>query len=254
MLNLGAVPILDFDDDPHDLTSEQMLADAGTGGPDVAVLAFLSEEVIETVEGWQVNKVGTVPFVTIEYPIFEAVRGTNRVRIAPMPIGAPAAALVAERMIRAGATSLIAVGSCGALKPLAEGEFVLPNKALRDEGTSYHYLPAGHWVQTDPELTTTCVQVARSAGFSTLVAPVWTTDGFFRETRDLAEQRRQLGCVAVEMECAALAAIAKFHSVRFAQFLFTADTLAENDYDVRGFGVDSHHTALSLALEAAASC
>ena len=50
-----------------------------------------------------------MPFVTIEYPIFEAVRGTNRVRIAPMPIGAPAAALVAERMIRAGATSLIAV-------------------------------------------------------------------------------------------------------------------------------------------------
>ena len=49
MLNLGAVPILDFDDDPHDLTSEQMLADAGTGGPDVAVLAFLSEEVIEKV-------------------------------------------------------------------------------------------------------------------------------------------------------------------------------------------------------------
>ena len=131
---------------------------------------------------------------------------------------------------------------------------MLPNKALRDEGTSYHYLPAGHWVQTDPELTTTCVQVARSAGFSTLVAPVWTTDGFFRETRDLAEQRRQLGCIAVEMECAALAAIAQFHSVRFAQFLFTADTLAENDYDVRGFGVDSHHTALSLALEAAASC
>ena len=66
MLNLGAVPILDFDDDPHDLTSEQMLADAGTGGPDVAVLAFLSEEVIEKVEGWQVNRVGTVPFVTIE--------------------------------------------------------------------------------------------------------------------------------------------------------------------------------------------
>jgi len=186
--------------------------------------------------------------------VWGAVGGTNRVRMAPMPIGAPAAALVAERMIRAGATSLIAVGSCGALKPLAEGEFVLPNKALRDEGTSYHYLPAGHWVQTDPELTTTCVQVARSAGFSTLVAPVWTTDGFFRETRDLAEQRRQLGCIAVEMECAALAAIAQFHSVRFAQFLFTADTLAENDYDVRGFGVDSHHTALSLALEAAASC
>jgi phosphorylase pnp/udp family protein len=171
-----------------------------------------------------------------------------------MPIGAAAAALVTERMIRSGADSLVAVGSCGALRKLQEGEFVVPSRALRDEGTSYHYLKAGAWVETDEALRATVAKVARSAGFGAQVAPVWTTDGFFRETRALVEQRKSQGCVAVEMECAAMAAIAKVRGVRFAQLLFTADTLADNDYDLRGFGVDSHHVALSLALEAAAGC
>ena len=235
MLMPGAFPILDFDDDPDDLISPMMFADVQAEGPGVAVLAFLSEKTIETAEGWEVRRVGTV-------------------RVVPMPIGAAAAALVTERMIRSGADSLVAVGSCGALRKLPEGEFVVPSRALRDEGTSYHYLKAGAWVETDEALRATVAKVARSAGFGAQVAPVWTTDGFFRETRALVEQRKSQGCVAVEMECAAMAAIAKVRGVRFAQLLFTADTLADNDYDLRGFGVDSHHVALSLALEAAAGC
>ena len=254
MLTPGPYPILDFDDDPEDLTSSMMLADVEGDGPDVAVLAFLSECVIETTKGWGVRRTSTVPFVTIEYPIYELTRQGVRVAAVPMPIGAATAAMVGERMIRSGAEKLIAVGSCGALEPLPEGEFLLPNKALRDEGTSYHYLPAGHWVETDPGLTEICAKTARDAGFGALVAPTWTTDGFFRETRQLAKQRRQLGCVVVEMECAALAAMAEVRGVAFAQFLFTADTLAEGSYDRRRFGVDSHHIALSLALEAAAVC
>ena len=254
MLMPGAFPILDFDDDPDDLISPMMFADVQVEGPGVAVLAFLSEKTIETAEGWEVRRVGTVPFVTVEYPIYEATRSGQAVRVVPMPIGAAAAALVTERMIRSGAESLVAVGSCGALRKLPEGEFIVPSRALRDEGTSYHYLKAGAWVETDEALRATVAKVARSAGFGAQVAPVWTTDGFFRETRALVEQRKSQGCVAVEMECAAMAAIAKVRGVRFAQLLFTADTLADDDYDLRGFGVDSHHVALSLALEAAAGC
>ncbi len=254
MLTSGPFPILDFDDDPQDLTSSMMLANVLPVGPAAAVLAFLASEVIETVEGWQARLVDTVPFITVEHPIYELTRGTSQVVVVPMPIGAAAATMVGEHMIRRGATSLVAVGSCGTLQPLPEGEFVVPSKALRDEGTSYHYLPAGQWVETDADLTGVCAQTARAAGFGALVAPTWTTDGFFRETRQLVEQRRRLGCVVVEMECAALAAMSEVRGVAFAQFLFTADTLAGESYDRRGFGVDSHHVALSLALEAAATC
>ena len=138
MLMPGAFPILDFDDDPDDLISPMMFADVEADEPGVAVLAFLSEKTIETAEGWEVRRVGTVPFVTVEYPIYEATRGGQVVRVVPMPIGAAAAALVTERMIRSGTESLVAVGSCGALRKLPEGEFVVPSRALRDEGTSYH--------------------------------------------------------------------------------------------------------------------
>ena len=75
----------------------------------------------------------------------------------------------------------------------------------------------------------------------------WTTDGFFRETPKKVAQFRRLGAATVEMECAGLAACAKFRKVDFAQILFTADTLADmENYDERDWGSDSHSLGLEI--------
>ena len=79
----------------------------------------------------------------------------------------------------------------------------------------------------------------------------WTTDGFYRETREKVAYRKQEGCETVEMECAALAACASLRHAIWGCILFTADTLADPEkYDERNWGKDSFEIALKLCLDA----
>ena len=79
----------------------------------------------------------------------------------------------------------------------------------------------------------------------------WTTDGFFRETKDMVTYRMEEGCSVVEMECSALASCAKFRDVIFGQILFTADSLANlEEYSERNFGISSYDLSFELSLEA----
>lgn len=78
----------------------------------------------------------------------------------------------------------------------------------------------------------------------------WSTDGFYRETKDMVEYRINEGCKVVEMECSALAAVAEFRGAVWGEILFTADSLANVEkYDPRGFGGDSIEYALKLSLD-----
>ena len=79
----------------------------------------------------------------------------------------------------------------------------------------------------------------------------WSTDGFYRETRDKVEYRKSEGCSVVEMECSALAACASLRGALWGQLLYTADTLADADhYDERDWGGNAAVTALELCMEA----
>ena len=81
----------------------------------------------------------------------------------------------------------------------------------------------------------------------------WTTDGFYRETKEMVEYRKAEGYSVVEMECASLAACAEFRNIVFGQLLFTADSLANIElYDTRNWGNDTFALAMNLAMDAAA--
>lgn len=78
----------------------------------------------------------------------------------------------------------------------------------------------------------------------------WTTDGFYRETKEKVEYRKSEGCSVVEMECSALAACAQFRNVVFGQILYTADTLCNLEkWDSRNWGKNSIECALKLCLD-----
>lgn len=250
MLKRGALPILDHDDDPGDVVSA-MTAPVSTRLPQRAVLAILGDKVARHARsvGWE--QIDTMNMVTVSYPIHVVRRAGREVAVVEAPIGAPAAVMVAEYLASAGVRIAVAVGSCGALVPMDEGAFLLPVRALRDEGTSYHYLPPGEWVGTDMGIRRAATRVLSSHGLIAREVDVWTTDGFHRETKQLVADRIERGCAAVEMECAAWAAWAKFRGVRFGQLLFTADSLAHGRYEFRHFGQDSHDIALELAIETA---
>jgi len=125
-------------------------------------------------------------------------------------VGASFAVLVAEELFASGCQLLISVTSAGLILSKAIPPFfVLIERALRDEGTSYHYLPPSDYAQIDRHLLT-----ALDGAFAALRAPVhrgstWTTDAPFRETSLAVEHASSEGIVAVEMEAAALYAFAQ---------------------------------------------
>lgn len=118
------------------------------------------------------------------------------------------------------------------------------------EGTSYQYLPASRYIELDTEPVDVIKKVFEKHNLPFVTCTTWTTDGFFRETKDMVKYRLEEGCTVVEMECSALAAVRRKRDAQYGQFLFTADSLSNvHDYDARDFGRDSHEKALLLGLE-----
>lgn len=174
----------------------------------------------------------------------------REVCLSAAPVGASAAVQLLDFLLACGCDTVITGGSCGALEPLAEGAFLLPTQALRDEGASYHYLPPARWAQLNEEAVQALEAACAGRGAASRRCRTWSTDGFFRETAAMVEHRRAEGCAAVEMECAGLAACAAFRGARFGQLLYTADSLAGLAHDDRGWGEQAVETALGLCLDA----
>jgi uridine phosphorylase len=246
------LPILEYDPDPDDLIRGGMRSNlAGQSLPRVGVVTFLGDISRDWVSEHGFRVASPVNLVTSVYPIWAGAYVGVDLAIAELPVGAPAAVLIVEQMLLLGVDTIVAVGSCGALVRVDEGEFLLPVRALRDEGTSYHYLPPARWVETDAEVREACRKALEARGLKGTDCDTWTTDGFFRETSGLVAKRRDEGCVVVEMECAALAACAQLRGARYGQILYSADTLATDEHDTRGWGHATRGTALLAALDAA---
>lgn len=257
MLTRAELPILDYDDDPFDPISHGMLAASDLRLPERAVVTLLGPLTDRWAAEHGFEQVDAVKMITRSFPIWVgsvgAAPGTG-VALVEIPVGAPAATIVFEHLLRYGVRTVVAVGSCGGLIHFDEGEFVLPARALRDEGTSYHYLPAARWVETDDDVRAACAAAIVAAGMSYAECATWTTDAFLRETPAVIAARRAEGCQVVDMECSALAAVARFRGARFAQILFTADTLATGAHDQRSWGKAARPAALQLAFDAVARC
>jgi uridine phosphorylase len=125
-------------------------------------------------------------------------------------VGAPFAVLVAEELFACGCELLISITSAGQIRAMGPPPYVvLIDRALRDEGTSYHYLPPAPYSHLQPAL---CQRI--EAGWDHTSLPLysgatWTTDAPFRETAGMIEICRAQGILAVEMEAAALYALAE---------------------------------------------
>lgn len=133
----------------------------------------------------------------------------------------------------------------------AEGDFFIPTVALRQEGTSYHYLPPAREVEMNDRAIQAIVTALEKNNLNYRKCKTWTTDGFYRETKEMVLYRKEEGYSVVEMECASLAACAKMRGVVFGQLLFTADSLANVEaHDTRNWGDGTFAVAMKLAFDA----
>ncbi len=148
--------------------------------------------------------------------------------IAISPLGGPSAASLMEELALFGIREFVAVGSAGCLQADIKDKFVIVEKAVRDEGTSYHYLKPSAYAQTDKELSKQLGQFLENKKFEYVIATTWTNDAIYRETKQKVAMAKKLGAVAVEMECAAWCAVAKYRGYKFAQLLYFSDLVNQD--------------------------
>jgi nucleoside phosphorylase len=132
-------------------------------------------------------------------------------------VGAPFAVLVAEELFASGCRFLLSLTSAGQITPAGPPPyFVIIDRALRDEGTSYHYAAPSAYGEADTRLVATAVDVLKEKGLHAVVGSSWTTDAPFRETAEAIEAARSKGVLAVEMEAAALYTFARTTGAKFS--------------------------------------
>jgi len=244
------LPILEYDTD----ATAVIMPDhehLGVALPAKAVFAFLGEAVDNYAREHGATVVAQFVSMTKRFPVYLLEADGRRICLVQAPVGASAAAQVLDWLIGYGVREIITGGSCGVLVDLAENTFLVPAKALRAEGTSYHYLPPSRFVEVSPIARQAIARTLAAHDLPYLEVTTWSTDGFFRETRDMVAYRKSQGCTVVEMECAALAACAAMRGATWGEILFTADTLADLDrYDERNWGEEAVERALTLCIEA----
>lgn len=187
------------------------------------------------------------------HPVFVLESGGEPLAVTHPGLGAPYSAGVLEELIGLGGRKFIACGSCGVLDPaIACGQMIVPTAALRDEGTSYSYQPRGRVSRPHRSAVAAIRRACRTRGIEPLQGSTWTTDAVYRETKRKIRARRDEGCLCVEMEAAALFAVASFRKVVFGQILYAGDDVSGERWDHRGFNrkLDTRESLFWLAVEA----
>jgi uridine phosphorylase len=142
-------------------------------------------------------------------------------------IGSPVVANLADELIAWGSSKLILFSLAGGLQPeLKPGSIVLAERAVRDEGTSYHYLPPAKYVEASPALVSAISGALAQRGISHKVGATWSTDAPYRESREEAVQFQQEGVQAVDMESGGLFAVGQLRGVETASVFVIGDSLA----------------------------
>ena len=249
MIQKHEIPILEFDDNPQAVIMPTH-EDLDLNLPARCVYAFLEEEIERYANAVGAEKVGEFVSATKTYPVYVMTYNGEEVCLAQAPVGSAAAAQFLDWLIGYGVKQIISTGTCGVLVDMPENVFLIPTRALRDEGASYHYVAPSRYIEVDRRALTAIETVLRQASIPYQEVMTWSTDGFYRETPDKVAYRIEEGCRVVEMECASLAAVAQLRDAVWGLLLFTADSLADlENYDQRDWGSEAFGEALVLCLD-----
>lgn len=251
MIHKNEIPILEFDDNPRAVIMPTH-EDLDLNLPARCVYAFLEEEIERYANAVGAEKVGEFVSATKTYPVYVMTYNGEEICLAQAPVGSAAAAQFLDWLIGYGVKQIISTGTCGVLVDMPENVFLIPTRALRDEGASYHYVAPSRYIEVDRRALTAIETVLRQASIPYQEVMTWSTDGFYRETPDKVAYRIEEGCSVVEMECASLAAVAQLRDAVWGLLLFTADSLVDIDnYDQRNWGSEAFDKALEICLDIA---
>lgn len=214
--------------------------------PESAILTFQPGFVKRITQRFPSEKIGN---------LLEVIQIENKkLGLARVPgIGAPAAVVVLEELIGLGVRQFIIIGTAGGLqKHVKVGDLVLCEAAIRDEGTSYHYLPPAKYARGSADLTQKLHDSLIQSGHKIFSGISWSVDAPYRETMDEVRQYQSEGVLTVEMEAAALFAVAEYRNVSLAAVFVISDSLAELKWNPQFFS-RKINTQLELLFDASAA-
>jgi uridine phosphorylase len=204
--------------------------------PEHCVPCFFYDVINDLREVGRAREIATMGSEMGRHPLYELDFEGSRLAFFQPGLTAPFAAAMLEEVIRLGCRKFVACGGAGVLDAsIPVGRFIVPTVAVRDEGTSYHYLPPAREVAANDKAVHAIERVLVSRGIEHIKGKTWTTDAFYRETRDKVKLRREEGCISVEMEAAAFFAVAQFRGVPFGQILYAGDDVSGADWDPRSW-------------------
>jgi uridine phosphorylase len=228
-------PILEFDSDRSAiLIPDPFRANDKQRLPNIGVLCFFQDVLHDLVNSGDLVEINHLMSEIGPNPIYVYQEDGPSVTVIHPGVGAPLAAGILEELIALGVTRFIVCGGCGVLnREIAVGHPVILYSAVRDEGTSYHYIPPSREVDPHQRAVQALITVFKEAGLEYTLGKAWTTDAFYRETKGKRQARLAEGCTVVEMEAAALFAVAKFREVMLGEVVYGGDMVVPEGWDHR---------------------
>ena len=235
---------------PNDVTSKI------DGFPKVAITCFAHNLIDGLVSAYNPEIIGYISTANGKNPIYKINYDGIDVAVFMSAVGAATCCVGYEEILAMGLEKLIVFGTCGVLsKDIEDLAIIIPTSAVRDEGTSYHYVEASDEIATNLKYKEEFKEILEKHNYSYVEGKAWTTDAPYRETREKVKVRKEMGCVCVDMECSALHAVAQFREKELFQFFYAADNLDNTSWDQRSLGnndrLSEKEKIVYLALELA---
>jgi uridine phosphorylase len=204
------------------------------GFPKVAVSCFsyvTLERLLKELNGVPIESTGTA---NMKIPVYKVIYNGAEIALFMSCVGAAGCVAVLEDIFAMGVEKIVLFGTCGVLDvDIKDCSIIIPNIAMRDEGTSYHYALASDVIQVNKRYQDEFIQILEQHNCTYTIGKVWTTDACYRETREKVNRRKESGCICVDMECSAVAALADFRKKEVFQFFYAADNLDNEEWDAR---------------------
>ena len=209
--------------------------------PEKCVITFFRKELEQFVKDNDLSVIGHLHSEVLDIPFYDYRQGEEHLCLT-MPFStAPGAAGTIEELRAMGCHKFVICGGAGALvKGSRIGEIIIPTSAVRDEGTSYHYIEASREIACHEGALKTAVSVLTEMGVPFVLGKTWTTDAMYRETPDMIALIRNEGCITVEMETAAFFAVSKFYSIPLVQLLYAGDDVSGSTWDSRNWNTQKN--------------
>ena len=243
-------PILEYD------ISKKAIIEPNRNGknkfPEYCVMTFFNEVLNTYLKKNKHTIIGEYKSEMKVFPVYKVKYKRINICIIQAVVGSGSIAMMTDFLIGGGVKNIITCGGCGVLCNIPAGDIIIPTKALRDEGASYHYLPPARDISLNKDVIHSIKNVLKNHNIKFIECKTWTTDAFYRETKNMVKYRTEEGCKVVEMECATIASIAKFRKIKFGQLLYSGDILLHNkEYDGREWynNLNSREKLFYLSLE-----